>query len=1022
MKKRSLLYILLFFIPFLLINTIYGLWVVDYKIESSEKNIDIQKYACQIDNYIVNNGSQEANPYASYASLESAINSAKDYIKNNITVNMYLKVGSHALVSGSNLTLASGMSLFLPYEGLKSDITSDDELKDLTKSFVDISNENIKKYNVSSLTFLNSSLIVDNGASLFIGGIFGEKGVCGKYSQINLDNSSKITIKGEMICYGYVKSRYSNNKQKLSLSVEDTLKNSQIICESNSKLTAPLIFYDAGGNGELTSLNENGVFPVNIFDFPTIQTNFKINAGAFFYGQARLYRNAGTEIKVNKNVPIVLPQGTKSDNGCLFQTSGSSDAALYFSYTPKEKTGFTYIDSTTSLFFEGEIYLNAITIDLGLGSLAGDKGKITTDGDVFLPLSYKFRLYIGSNAKFHTNGHNIKFLGGSLLHILKGGIFYNEGKIICYKNDTLKTLRVSYPTNYGDATFIVDGTFEMASSSSYFGGYISTNALDENASLIFSNVAQSNLTCSTIEGVSKKEISFKTSGCVFDGTNNQILDSLLKSKVIIKSIGNKNCWGEEGRLVSYKLSILVDDNNYESPLGYYRVYEIDESNNENDISVPKGNLLTSSSDYLICANNKFRIEVIDAKSTNFIKRDGIENPSISFINNNQYTINGENIIEIECDEGIDVRFSMDNESGAGGSTVKIYNGTTSNGPWSEIASSSGGTKVETIIKKDTYVKYVLTGGNAKGKKILGDHYLFEGFINVASNSNDDKNIDNEIKSAGTKLYTSFTGNNLIANDYLLAGSTSTSITKISAKSTIHAFIDKKEESGDGGGCYSFDTPILLADGTYKPVYELNVGDEIMVINHDSGKFEPGFISYIYKDETMMNEVMNLCFDNGKNIEVITGHCFFDKSVCEYVEIRPDNVKQFMSHEFYYYDVKAQKGYYTKLVDVQYYKKFTAQYAVIAAYHMNCVANGFVNITDEISGLYNYFECGEDLKFDAAKKQEDIKKYGLYAYEEWSEWFSREQFELFNVKYLKVSVGKGLLSEEKIKEYVNRYLR
>ena len=55
--------------------------------------------------------------------------------------------------------------------------------------------------------------------------------------------------------------------------------------------------------------------------------------------------------------------------------------------------------------------------------------------------------------------------------------------------------------------------------------------------------------------------------------------------------------------------------------------------------------------------------------------------------------------------------------------------------------------------------------------------------------------------------------------------------------------------------------------------------------------------------------------------------------------------------------------------------------------MNCVANGFINITDDIAGLYNYFDYDENLKYDAEQKQKDIEKYGLYSYSEWSDWFT-----------------------------------
>ena len=53
---------------------------------------------------------------------------------------------------------------------------------------------------------------------------------------------------------------------------------------------------------------------------------------------------------------------------------------------------------------------------------------------------------------------------------------------------------------------------------------------------------------------------------------------------------------------------------------------------------------------------------------------------------------------------------------------------------------------------------------------------------------------------------------------------------------------------------------------------------------------------------------------------------------------------------------------------------------------------------------------------------DIAEYGLYTYEEFSEIFpvSEEVFEAFNGKYLKAAMGKGLITESRIGELIERY--
>lgn len=63
---------------------------------------------------------------------------------------------------------------------------------------------------------------------------------------------------------------------------------------------------------------------------------------------------------------------------------------------------------------------------------------------------------------------------------------------------------------------------------------------------------------------------------------------------------------------------------------------------------------------------------------------------------------------------------------------------------------------------------------------------------------------------------------------------------------------------------------------------------------------------------------------------------------------------------------------------------------------------------------------DDYKYDQIKKQQDIDKYGLLEYEEVSYFMSREIYDLFNVKYLGVSIGKGLITIEIMEEYISKF--
>ena len=63
-----------------------------------------------------------------------------------------------------------------------------------------------------------------------------------------------------------------------------------------------------------------------------------------------------------------------------------------------------------------------------------------------------------------------------------------------------------------------------------------------------------------------------------------------------------------------------------------------------------------------------------------------------------------------------------------------------------------------------------------------------------------------------------------------------------------------------------------------------------------------------------------------------------------------------------------------------------------------------------------------MMFDADKMRDDVDTYGVYAYEDFSEYLTKEQFEAFNVKYMKVAVGKGGYTYEGILGLIEEFLK
>lgn len=242
-------------------------------------------------------------------------------------------------------------------------------------------------------------------------------------------------------------------------------------------------------------------------------------------------------------------------------------------------------------------------------------------------------------------------------------------------------------------------------------------------------------------------------------------------------------------------------------------------------------------------------------------------------------------------------------------------------------------------------------------------------------------------------------------------------------SKIDGFLSGEYKEEDGG-CFAKGTLITIADGSQIPVEELKAGDNILVFNHTTGDTDIAPVSYIFYDGVKNYDVLKLYFEDKASIEVLFAHGFFDTELKKYVIIDPDNAKDYIGHKFY--RVVCENGEYKKqvvtLTDFEIYSRETECYSVLSAAHVNNIVNGMLAVTDDIKGLYNIFELDDDYKYDAERMAADIEKYGLFTYDDWKDYATEEQFAAFNGEYLKVAIGKGLVTVEELIGYINRFLQ
>ena len=236
-------------------------------------------------------------------------------------------------------------------------------------------------------------------------------------------------------------------------------------------------------------------------------------------------------------------------------------------------------------------------------------------------------------------------------------------------------------------------------------------------------------------------------------------------------------------------------------------------------------------------------------------------------------------------------------------------------------------------------------------------------------------------------------------------------------STTGTFTATKSE-----GCLLPDAFVLMSDGSYSKASELKIGDMVMTFNHETGKVEPNII--IGNDDLQrpieLWNVIHLSFDNGAETDFVYEHGYFDLTTNKYEYLREDNFEQFIGHEFVTFDddlnIKS-----TKLINAYIYQKYTQICAPVSAVGFNLIVDNMLSIEGGLTGLFNIFEYNPTtLAFDSEKMNADIEQYGLLDYSYFEAYFPEEIYNLLPIKYLSVSIGKGLITWDIFEGYVYKW--
>lgn len=221
-----------------------------------------------------------------------------------------------------------------------------------------------------------------------------------------------------------------------------------------------------------------------------------------------------------------------------------------------------------------------------------------------------------------------------------------------------------------------------------------------------------------------------------------------------------------------------------------------------------------------------------------------------------------------------------------------------------------------------------------------------------------------------------------------------------------------------GGCFADGTLITLADGTQKPIEQIETTDKLRTYNFFTGEYEEQPIALLVNHGYAEYPITNLHYSDGTMLRLIYEHGTFDYDLNKFVYVTPENYEEYLGHRF----VKdnGESGYeLVTLESVEVTNEYSGLWSITSAANMDAFANDMLTIAPP-DDFYNWIPMGEKLRYDAAAFAADVETYGLYTYEDFADFVTYDQFIAFNGAYLKAPIEKGLITWDYLVDLIDVY--
>lgn len=220
------------------------------------------------------------------------------------------------------------------------------------------------------------------------------------------------------------------------------------------------------------------------------------------------------------------------------------------------------------------------------------------------------------------------------------------------------------------------------------------------------------------------------------------------------------------------------------------------------------------------------------------------------------------------------------------------------------------------------------------------------------------------------------------------------INKVTGNITVTA-----ARTTDGGGtCLIKGTKVLLANGKYKNIENINYNDLIVAYNYETGEFVFEYPIWIEKPKDTDN-YQQITFSDGTILKTYGYHGIYETELKRFVSV--DNPEEFHVNSKVAKMKKDGTGFETVTVtniETKYEK--TKYYQVVSTRYFNIITNDLLTVDGTIA-LSNIYGFNEDITWIKEIRDEDL--LDVYSYEE-----LKDTLPYYMFKGMRAEEGKALI--------------